>query len=308
MKITLKALSFLIGVGLSASAFSAEVSIAVGSGKTISLTDTSLNGRQVQIAASSGTSHLEFSNGTGVPGGVPSITIGGAVGALNVFKAVPVAFDGTSVTEKTALYGTRVKTQKRYALYVDTSIGAVVINNVTNQIGQVTGLGSFTLNVPTTSNLAGGGLVNLKNIRIDLNLKRVIADVTSTPLVVNLLGQRVPGPSTLTTNVHMWDINSISGPTVIPVSGLLNKDVNIISALGWTPSPNGRGGYDITAKVALNGLSLTSVGQAQLLTAIGGGNSALARDTINTVNNTLEAWGSKEISIKLELPQQTCPI
>jgi hypothetical protein len=308
MKVTLKALPFLIGLSLSASAFSAELSITPGSGKTISLTDPTLSGRQVQIAVSSGTSHLEFSNGTGVLGGVPSVSIGGAVGIFNVIKAVPVAFDGVSVIEKTALYGGRIKSQKRFALNVDASIGSLSVDNVNNRITQVRDIGSFTLSAPFVNAVADGGLINFKNIRVDLNRNRVFADVTTTPLIISSTGQSIPGSSSTVTNVPMWDIAKVTGPVVVPVAALLNNKVNDLSSAGWTSAPNGRGGYDITGKITLGKLTLTNEGLYEISAGLGITDGSIAIELVNQVNTGIDAWGAKELSIKFSLPPQTCPI
>jgi hypothetical protein len=308
MKITLKTLSLLIGLSLSAAAFSTELSVVPGSGKTINLTDPTLAGRQVQIAVSSGTSHLEFSNGTGVMGGMPTVSIGGAVGALNLVKAVPVAFDGITVTEKTSLYGTRVKTQRRFALYVDSSVGSLSVDNVNNRITQVRDLGSFTLNAPFLTDLTDGGMVNLKNIRVDLATKRVFADVATTPLTTSSTGQSIPGPSTLATNVPMFDITSVTGPVTVPVAALVNNKVNDLAAAGWTSAPNGRGGYDITAKITLGALKITAAGLAQLNAGLGVVPGSIPDAAFTGVNGVVDGWGGKELTIKISLPPQTCPL
>jgi hypothetical protein len=97
MIFNLKMLSAAAALVAGSTAYAATVTLTPGAFGVIN--DPAGSGRSASLMLVQGAGELEFSNGTGVVGGLPVDTVGGLVGALNVAAVVMKPLDGATLTE-----------------------------------------------------------------------------------------------------------------------------------------------------------------------------------------------------------------
>jgi PEP-CTERM motif len=287
-------------------------SITVTVGQTLSVGDPGGSGRTAELTMLSGRGVLSFSNGgildTGLlaSGAKPS-AVGGLVGALNTGKVVLTSVDGAAITEKNVTLSSG-RTQ-RGIVSIGANITSLTADGNTGAISLVTAQGGATQTAPFIDGTLEGGQMTVNNLKIDLQGKLVYADLAYKALDIN--GNY--GPLVTNTNVALWNIGTITGPTVIPPEGLLaaaDGDFSQLLALGyqqasatpWLASDPANWGdrYTVLAKNALSNLTVTDAGFSIFAAGLGLTEGSIGYDALAGVNTRAGGWGSMTSEILFE--------
>jgi PEP-CTERM motif len=279
-------------------------SITATIGQAVRVGDPGGSGRTAELTMLSGAGVLSFSNGgildTGLlaSGAKPS-AVGGLVGALNTGKVVLTSVDGAAITEKTVTLASG-RTQ-RGIVSIGANVTSLTANGNTGVIGLVTAQGGATQTAPFIDGTLEGGQMTVNNLKIDLEGKMVYADLAYKALDIN--GNY--GPLVTNTNVALWNIGTIVGPTVIPPEGLLaaaDGDFSQMLALGYkqvsvTPKlptdPASWGDkYTVSASNVLGNLTVTDAGFAIFAAGLGLTEGSIGYDALAGVNTRAGGWGS----------------
>jgi hypothetical protein len=303
MKFEMKSLVIAAALVAAGAANAAIITAKVGT--PLVVFDPAGSGRaaELTVLAQSGGA-LEFSNGTGVPGGVPTDTVGGLVGALNVAAVVLNPIDGAKIDEQMIdIQGDLT----RGVVKIGASVTNLVANDQTGQILTVGSLGGAQQVAARISGVLNGGEMNVSNLRFDLANKTVIADVAGTPLVYNATTKVwAPGTQTVQKDLTLWTITDIVGPTVIRPEALLAAgagDFSKMQADGYkllstAPSSDPRFPlYTVSATNVLGGLKVTDAGFAFFANALGLKAGSTGYTTLSGVNSQPDGWGSISSSI-----------
>jgi PEP-CTERM motif len=281
-------------------------------GKPVYVKDPGGSGREAELTILSGSGVLSFSNGgildTGLlPSGAKPAAVGGLVGALNTGKVVLTSVDGATITEKNVtLSSTRAA---RGIVSIGAAVTSLSVNGNTGAIGLVSATGGATQTAPYIEGTLDGGQMTVNNLKIDLTNKLVYADMTYKALQLD----GTYGPLVSNTNVALWNIGTITGPTVIPPQGLLaaaDGDFSQLLALGYqlasvTPGmardpANWGDRYTVLAKNALSNLTVTDAGFAIFAAGLGLTEGSIGYDALAGVNTRAGGWGSMTSEIVFE--------
>lgn len=247
-------------------------------------------------------SQLAFSNGSGIPGGVPSPIEGpsGAVGFLNVSTGKVTATPGAWVHESTALFGARVKKVTRLQINVDSLLNTITVDNTTAQILSIQDAGSFTLKTPLIEGLIDGGIVTFRNVRIDLPGKRVLADIEA--VSTDNSGAPIPGTEIQIANATAWTFDTVSGPTVIPTAALLKGAPTELILQGFSPRLIAKDRYLIQGTLNIQKLTMPADTVMWLQQALGSYAGGTAFNYIAAVNDGVDGWGAWQATYTLVMP------
>jgi PEP-CTERM motif len=278
--------------------------IMAKAGEVITVYDPAGSGRQASLLFLGGTGTLNFSNGgildTGLlPSGAKPSAVGGLVGALNTGKVVLTSVDGAAITEKAVtLSSTRTP---RGIVSIGATVSSMTANGRTGVIGLVSATGGATQTAPFIEGTLDGGQMTVNNLQIDLANKLVYADMAYKALQLD--GSY--GPLVSNPHVPLWTIGTVSGPTVIPPSGLLKAadgDFSEMLAVGYqqasvTPKPGGTPAswtdlYTITASNLLTELRVTPEGFGIFAAGLGLAPGSIGYDALDGVNAKAGGWGS----------------
>lgn len=279
MKHTLKTLAVAAALVAAFGAQAASVTVNAGSDATLS------NGAKGTFLGGGGT--LEFSNGTGVIGGVPTTSVGGLVGALNVGEVQLSPLDGANITENNVNID---GDDTRAVVKIGATVSSLTLDTDTGNITNVTSVGGAKQLASRIKNILNGGEVSVSNLRFDLVAKTVTVDAVGTPLV-NSGGTWVPGTTTTRNNLVLWTFDSITGPTSLPPAAVLaaqqTGDFSGLTAAGFTVN-----GTQVTATDTLNNLRVTTDGFNFFAASLGLTNGSTGYTTLNGVNSQPDGWGS----------------
>lgn len=302
----LKAVAFASLLSLAGLAQAASVTLTPGSAQTTVLQDPAGSGRSVTLSLpGGGTTHLEFSNGTGVLGGLPDDpqVVGGFVGAANVFASKLSGQGGAIVNEKslTDAFGD----QSRVYVSVDANIASATFDNTSGVISSLSSTGSFTVTTPLTRGLSNGGTLTVNKLRVDLVKKVVYGDLVMVYKAVNPTTRALTTVNSSQNNVAIWNFDSVQGPTSIPVAALATGNTAMIKSLGYEVLPNGRNGLDYSATIKVSNLRVTNAGLTALINGFGASALAIGKPALVSINGEVDGWGSIVLTNKLSttLPQ-----
>jgi len=299
----LKAVACASLLALTGLAQAASVTLTPGSAQTTVLQDPAGSGRTVTLSLpGGGTSHFEFSNGTGTVGGLPADPMD-VNGFANVFNSKVTSQGASIVNEKSINDSTG--TPGRVFISVDANIASAKFDNTTGVIAALSSNTSFTITNPRITGVSGGGTTTFKNIKVDLASKTVYADLVMTYNVVNPT-TRVTTPTNATlTNVAVWNFDKVQGPTTIPVAALATGNTAQIKALGYEVLPNGHNGLDYSATIKVSNLRVTNAGLSALNQGFGANAYAIGKTALAAINGETDGWGSIILTNKLSttLPQ-----
>jgi hypothetical protein len=302
----LKAVACASLLALTGLAQAASVTLTPGSAQTTVLQDPAGSGRTVTLSLpGGGTSHFEFSNGTGTVGGLPAdpMDVNGFVGVANVFNSKVTSQGASIVNEKSINDSTG--TPGRVFISVDANIASAKFDNTTGVIASLSSNTSFTITNPSLKGLSSGGTTTFKNIKVDLASKTVYADLVMTYNVVNS-ATRVTTPTTSTlANVAVWNFDKVQGPATIPVAALVTGNTAQIKALGYEVLPNGHNGLDYSATIKVSNLRVTNAGLTALSQGFGANANPTGKMALASVNGETDGWGSIILTNRLSttLPQ-----
>ncbi len=253
---------------------------------------TNIGGNTLTLQQSTG--GLYFSNGTGDPvNGVPSNSVGGLVGALNIGKVVVTAVDGANVTEVIRPIGTRNKTDQRANVQIDAAVSGLTYDNATGNITNVTAIGGALQTAAALTGILEGGTLKINNLKIDLTNKAVYADV---------LGNAGETFESNNPGLKLWTFDTITGPKALPSLAALNAaaagDITGLTNAGFAYNA---GTKTVSAVTFLNGLKVTADGFNAVADALGLSAGSTGYDTLNAVNDKAEGWGSLKSTINFNV-------
>jgi hypothetical protein len=304
----LKAVACASLFALTGLAQAASVTLTPGSAQTTVLQDPAGSGRTVTLSLpGGGTSHLEFSNGTGVLGGVPSdpLDVYGFVSVANVFATKVSSQGGAIINEKAV--NDASGTPSRVYISVDANIASATFDSTTGIISSLSSTGSFTFTNPRIAGVSNGGTVTVSNLRVDLTNKVVFGDLAMVYKSVNATTRAITTVNSTLNKVAIWNFDQIQGATTIPVAALTTGNTTQIKSLGYEVLPNGRNGLDYSATIKLLNLRVTNAGLAALTNGLGAGSSTIGKAVLTSINGEADGWGSIVLTNKLatSLPQCT---
>jgi PEP-CTERM motif len=266
--------------------------VTVNAGQSVRVSDPGGSGRTAELVFLGGSGVLSFSNGgildTGLlASGAKPAAVGGLVGALNTGKVALTSVDGAAITEKSVTL-TSGRTQ-RGIVSIGANITSLTANGNTGVISLVTANGGATQTAPFIDGTLDGGQMTVNNLKIDLQGKLVYADMAYRAL--GLDGSY--GPLVSKPNVALWNIGTITGPTVIPPEGLLaaaDGDFSVLRNLGYEAS--GIYPYATRVKNVLSNLTVTDEGFAIFATGLGLADGSIGYDALAGVNTRAGGWGT----------------
>ncbi len=239
---------------------------------------------------------LEFSNGTGVFGGIPTTSVGGLVGALNVGKVVITAEDNAAITETKVQIG---RATPRGIVKIGAAVTGLTTDGATGQITDVTSFGGATQTAAYLEGVLDGGKVTVKNLRFDLANNAVYADMSGAALNPDdTYGATVTAPG-----IKLWTIGSVTGPTVLSpaaVQAATNGDVSLLTAAGFSVSPTASG-YAVAASNTLGNLKVTTEGFDFFAKTLGLTPGSTGYTTLLGVNGGVDGWGSVKSNITVNV-------
>lgn len=305
----LKALAFASFLAVTGLAQAASVTLTPGSAQTTVLQDPAGSGRSVTLSLpGGGTTHLEFSNGTGVLGGLPAdpTEVAGFVSVANVFKTSMTGQSGAIINEKTVNDTSGLAT--RVYMSVDANIASATFDTTTGVISSLSSTGSFTLTNPRITGLSNGGAVTVSNVRVDLPNKVVYGDLVMTYKSVNPTTRAITTVTSTFTKLALWNFDQITGATTIPVAALSTGNTAQVKALGYEALPNGRNGVDYSATIKLQNLRITNGALAALINGFGAGSSTMGKNVLTSINGEVDGWGSLVLTNRLSTSLPQCAL
>lgn len=227
MKFALKTLAIASAMIAAGAANAAAVTGQVGVGVTVA--DPAGSGRQATLTLLSGSGALSFSNGGWTPAaGIGNI--GGLIGALNVGN-VQISGVGGVTTQTLTYEDPDFGDIVRIGSIATANVTSLTADNVTGQVLAVQSAGGAVQTGTRISGVLTGGVASVTNLKFDLANKVVIADLTGTK---SAIGTNAAVNYNLGTTT-LWNIATITGPTVIPPAALLAADpVAAMTAAGFS--------------------------------------------------------------------------
>jgi len=289
-------------------------------GQKVQVVDPNGSGRIAELTLKPSTGALYFSNGYGDPSVVPDPTVlrsggpGGLIGALNVGKVAITGVDGATVTESTVKYGTarNSATARGYSAVSAnvSSLTGIIDGPNAGQFTTVTATGGAKQVAPFQDGVMFGGEAVVNNLVIDITGKRILAD---------MVGNGGTEFEVKKTGFHLWNFESISGPTSINPKDLL-ADSDLCKAGNCTAPNMVKAGYVVSgydaatqtftgsASNVVSGLRVTDAGFDFFTEALGVPSSGTAIDALRAVNNAsnIYGWGSMKAQINFtvrEVPE-----
>lgn len=240
-----------------------------------------------------GAGALELSNGSGAPGGVPTGAVGGLVGTLNVAEVHLTPLDGAQYQEATTVIDGDVT---RAVSKVSATVTSVTVDDQTGAVLTVGSQGGALEQAERMVSVLKGGGVAFTNLRFDLIGRRVIADVSGTPLVYDVTTRTTsPGITTTVKDLYLWDISYITGPTTLLPSALAEASRGNFTPLvqqGFTLKTGADGQATLEAANLLYGLKVTEAGFNLVAQSLGITSGTVAWTALAAVNDEPDAWGS----------------
>ncbi len=283
-----------------AGAFSAQAATATltaGSAQTVTLVDPKGSGTQVMLSVpSGGMARIDFSNA--ISDIQRTVAIGGAVGMFNVTKSNWSASVG-SVNEKRIRLITTGREHRGY-ISLDSYVSEMSINMENNRPIGLKMAGVYNLITPYIDGTAEGGRLSLSNMRVDLSRRQIIADVGVA--VTNFAAGNSLGPESKYYDVVFWTFDAPVGPIDIPASALASASKEQLQALQFDVLPNGRGGFDLGAKIILPKLR-ASTQALQIFNKLIGGPEMFYADSYNSFVNAKPA-GFGDMTLNLRYTTQ----
>jgi len=312
MKFAFKSLAVAAALVAAGAANAATATGTVG--KAVEVVDPLGSGRIAELTLKPSTGTLYFSHGYGdstvTPAAAQTAAPAGLIGALNVGKVVMTGVDGATVTETTVTYGGRTKVTERGSVAISANVSSltgIIDGAQAGQFTTVTAVGGAKQSAASNPGVLGGGNAVVNNLVIDIAGKRILADVLSNE------GESFQEKKL---GFHLWNFDSISGPTSINPKDLL-ADADLCKA-GNCTAPNMTaagytlGSYDATTGLwqastanVVKGLRITNDGFdffTQALDITAGGT---AFNTLKAVNDTTEGWGSLKSQINFSVREVT---
>jgi len=305
----LKAAACVSWLALTGLAQAASVTLTPGSAQTTLLQDPAGSGRTVTLSLpGGGTTHLEFSNGTGVLGGLPAdpLEVYGFVSAANAFASKLTSQGGAIINEKAV--NDAAGTPSRVYISVDANIASASFDSTTGVISSLSSTGSFTLTNPLVRPVSNGGTVTVSKLRVDLVNKVVYGDLVMVYKTVNATTRVTSTVNSTLNNVAIWNFDSVQGPTTIPVAALTTGNTTQIKSLGYEVLPNGRNGLDYSATIKVLNLRVTNAGLAALINGFGAGSTTIGKTLLSSINSEVDGWGSLVLTNKLSTAAPQCPL
>ena len=310
MKFALKSLvaaAAIVTVGLANAATASG-----GVGQPVTVTDPNGSGRKAELTLQSGSGTLYFSNGTSDPiNGVPTTSVGGLVGALNIAQVKVSSVDGGVITERILPIGGRVKTDQRAVVSIDASVTRLTADTSTGQFTTVNAFGGAKQTALPLTGVLEGGDAQVFNLEIDLVGKRVFADTIA--LADDPAYRKVE-------RLQLWTFETISGPTAIPPAALLaaaDGNVGALTGLGFKLEGSAPGGVvgdtlygtklSLSTENILGGLRATTEGFNFFSYALGLVPGSIGYNTLANVNNEAAGWGSLKSVIRFTA-QEVSPV
>jgi hypothetical protein len=303
----LKAVACASLLTLAGLAQAASITLTPGSAQTTVLQDPAGSGRSVTLSLpGGGTTHLEFSNGTGVLGGLPADPqeVYGFVGAANAFASKVSSQGGAIINEK--MVNDSTGTPGRVYISVDANIAAATFDTTTGVISSLSSTGSFTFTNPVLRGLSNGGSVTVNKLRVDLVNKVVYGDLVLVYKTVNSTTRVTTTVNSTLNNVAIWNFDAVQGATTIPVAALATGNTTQIKSLGYEVLPNGRNGLDYSATIKVLNLRVTNAGLVALSNGFGAGSTAIGRSVLTSLNGEVDGWGSIVLTNKLSTAAPQC--
>jgi hypothetical protein len=242
----------MLGVAMAAQA--ATVTLNAGVPQTVQLKDATTGGTITVSVPRAGGSHLEFSNGTSGMFKVAPAIPGGILSYLNAFKAEYQADPKGTISQVKTTFGTRVKTTVTGAVYWDTGLSSMSIDQSTGKILAVGVAGSLKIDVACAENLWDGGIVTIENLRFDFVRQVLVGDMSASggPDVCE------GGPSYAWRSIDLFSFTLASGNLSIPVGALAAKDDLKVQNSGFQVSRSSRvPGTDTSHPIVLQNLRWT---------------------------------------------------
>lgn len=301
MKFAMKSLVLASAMVAAGVANAAAVTGNVGVGVVVA--DPAGSGRTAELTLLSGSGALSFSAGDF--DGVDVNTIGGLIGALNVGKVAITGVGGATVSETSIVdeFGETVRTGST----ANAAVTAITADNVTGQVLAVQSSGGALQTGTRISGTLTGGVASVTNLRFDLANKVVIADLTGTKAPSGTAGAinfNLPGTA-------LWNIATVTGPTVIPPAALLAADpVSAMTAAGFSnvvKKTDARGDYFEAESInVISGLSVTTAGFNFFSQSLGllstGVNALRAVTDYGSVSSTLK-FSARELNVTPAVPE-----
>ena len=293
----------------------ANAATATGTvGQNVQVVDPLGSGRIAELTLKPSGGTLYFSHGYGdstiTPASTQTAGPAGLIGALNVGKVVMTGVDGAVVTETNVTYGGRTKVTERgsvaIAAHVSSLTGFIDGPNA-GQFTTVTAIGGAKQTAAANPGVLGGGNAVVNNLVIDIAGKRVLADVLSNE------GESFEVKET---GFHLWNFDSITGPTSINPKDLL-ADADLCKAGNCTAPNMTAAGYTLGSYDAatglwqasttnnVKGLRITNDGFDFFTQALDIAVGGTAYNTLQAVNSTTEGWGTLKSQINFSVREVT---
>ncbi len=293
MKHTLKLVMAAALLSSGAASFAATSTVQVGN--QLWITDPLGSGQTASLYLLPSTGSLYFSNGTGDSiNGVPTASVGGLVGALNIGKVAMTSVDGSTVTETILPIGSKYKTDQRAKVQIDASVTSLTVDSTTGAITLVDVKGGALQTAAPLTGILEGGTLQINNLQVDLANRTVYADL------LNNAGTPYEASSK---HLALWTISSVSGPTSLPIQALLaagNGNTKPLTDAGFTIDLSGQNySLNLRATTFLSGLKVTEGGFNVIADALGLTEGSTGYDTLKAVNDKTEGWGSMKATIIL---------
>lgn len=298
LNMSLKALALAAALAATCGQVGAQTVIIAGVGQPRVISDPFGSGRSEQIMLLGGSAVTAFGNGDYYASGSP-LSLGGAVGFLNVAQLQVGGVNGLTTSESTVIDD--LGDTFRVGIATQTSISSIsaVIDGPSAGSFQVLSVnGGTTLSGTRIPGTLTGGDVQVGNIRLGIANGQVIADLSGT---LAAIGTK-PAVAYNAPNTVLWTFDPVAdvmGPTQINPTSLFATDrVTALQADGYTNIQQSLDGWTIafTANSTINNLKLTSAGATFFTNALG--LQSTGQDALKAANGSLgNKWGSINTSM-----------
>ncbi len=281
------------------SASSATVTFTAGATQATAAQDSTSNGQTASaILVSTSKSRFSISNGSGAFDGVPVGSVGSMVGYLNASKATYPTEGGSVVNLTRVAISSRINPIG--IIGIESLISELTIDQPNGDITQIGLKGGFGITSPYLTAIVNGGSFFVRNLKIDLTNRRVIADITTSPqLWDSARQQEYSAPSATRSNIALWTFDAPSGATRFPTSGLTSNSNTASSINGFTPVPT-TSGRKLTGVITLPNLRMTPQGLDIFAAATQGAPGSTFDGLLRNYNQSPNGWGTMKINIDFQ--------